>query len=77
MTKKVYEVGAHSKDEEATLDGREDKSTRYPMEPVPIKAWTEGPCKSMMGFTTRSILIELHPQTVTKSTLVKISTRSC
>jgi hypothetical protein len=45
MTRKVYEVGAHSKDEEATLDGREDKSTRYPMEPVPIKAWTEGPCK--------------------------------
>jgi len=45
MTKKVYEVGAHSQDEEATLDGREDKSARYPMEPVPIKAWTEGPCK--------------------------------
>jgi hypothetical protein len=42
MTKKVYELGMQAKDDETSIG---DKAQQYPKQPVPIKAWTEGPCK--------------------------------
>lgn len=42
MTKKVWEVGMQAKDEEASAGA---KPQQFPKEPIPIKAWTEGPCE--------------------------------
>jgi hypothetical protein len=43
MTKKVYEVGMQAKDMETNIGDKAE----YPKEPVPIKAWTEGPCECL------------------------------
>jgi hypothetical protein len=52
MTRKVFEVGNQSKDDETIVEG---KSNGYPKVPVPIKAWTEGPCESARGVSQLTI----------------------
>lgn len=45
LTKRIYKLGATAKDDETIVEGK--ASGRK--EPVPMKAWTEGPCELIVS----------------------------
>lgn len=47
LTKEIFKLGAGARDDETVVEGK--ASGRH--EPVPIKAWTEGPCEFASGLS--------------------------